>query len=539
MRNTSYVILLLLLPTVLTGCSEEQSREPSEIERAISHGTLVGTIIDGDTGEPVPARVYAIGSNDSLYMAEKCLPYEQLRFGSRIGYTGRHFTTIGNTFTVKLPEGSATIIIERGKEYIPVEEKLTISSGKIIKKEFVIRRWLNMAAEGWYSGDLHVHRPLKDLADLMLVEDLNVACPQTVWGQRQEPDLESWLDKADDSGVITVDNRHMFSVLSQEIERFRNSAVLFHHTGKTILPVAEYDERGLTNISLIEHARDAGGYVEAEKPWWPESHIDIAVGKADFTGIVNNHMIYGSYLPEHPRKRTEFRDDYPDGVKGYVDYVLDLYYAYLNCGFRVMPSAGSASGVLPNPLGYNRVYVKVDGAFTYDNWFAALKNGRCFATNGPMLIMTVDGKETGDTVTINNGKAHVVCEIHSLKPIDRLEIIRDGENVYTVSPVELSDNKKVIEADIPVSESGWLTARCFEKIEDNVRFAHTAPVFIEVEGKPFAPGRYAVEYFLRKTKELIVRAETGEFPSDEARNAAMGAYQNAKALFENLLEKSR
>ena len=199
--------------------------------------------------------------------------------------------------------------------------------------------------------------------------------------------------------------------------------------GKTVLPVADHEERGLPNMSLIDLTRKAGGYVEAEKPWWPESHIDIGLGKADFTGILNNHFTYRGYLPEHPRKRTEFSPDYPDGVRGYADYVLDLYYAYLDCGFRVMPTAGSASGVLPNPLGYNRVYVKVEGDFTFGNWFASLKKGRCFVTNGPLLFMTVDGREPGDTVRAN-AALNVTCEVHSLVPLERVEIVRDGEIVF-------------------------------------------------------------------------------------------------------------
>jgi len=538
MKGISIGLLVCVTAAVLTGCSDDKDREPENTEKAYGYGILIGTIVEGDSGEPLPARVYVIGSNDTLYMAEKCLPYERPQYASRIGYTGRHFTTDGNTFTVRLPEGTATVIIERGKEYIPLEEKLTIVSGKTIEREFVANRWIDMASMGWYSGDLHVHRPLTDLADLMLAEDLNVACPQTNWNLGREPDLDAWLERADDSGVIRIDGTHLFSVMSSEIERFKNSAVLMHHTGKTILPVAECEEQGLPNISLIDRAREAGGYIEAEKPWWPESHIDIAAGAADFVGIVNNHLTYKSYLPEHPRRRSEFRDDYPEGVTGYVDYVLDLFYAYLNCGFRVMPTAGSASGALPNPLGYNRVYVWVDGAFTYDSWFAALKKGRCFVTNGPMLILKVNGKDTGEELSVEEGEVHAVCTVYSLQPLDRVEIILNGEIVLTAAP-ELSGNRAEIDADIPVSESGWIAARCFEKVGDTFRFAHTAPVFVETGGEPFKPRKYAVDYFLRKTRELVVRAETDEYPTDEARDAAMGVYQRAQMLFEDLLEQSR
>ena len=49
---------------------------------------------------------------------------------------------------------------------------------------------------------------------------------------------------------------------------------------------------------------------------------------------------------------------------GLALYTFDLYYTFLNCGFRVLPSAGSASGVMPVAPGYNRVYVKIEGAFS-------------------------------------------------------------------------------------------------------------------------------------------------------------------------------
>ena len=539
MKNTVICILTVTVLAILnTGCEREQNGELPAEESRLLYGFLEAKIIDSGTKEPVPARVYAIGSNDSLYFAESCIPYEKPQFLKRIGYSGEHFTAVDGAFTVKLPVGAATIRIERGKEFEPIEETVVIEAGQTIAREFMLNRWIDMASRGWYSGDLHVHRSLGDLGVLMIAEDLNVTTPQTVWGLKREPGLDEWLAKADASGVIRVDDRRLFSVLGHEIERFRNSAVLFHHTGKTVLPVADIEERGLPNMRLIENARAAGGYVEAEKPWWPESHIDIAAGRADFTGIANNHFTYKSYLPEHPRNRTEFGSDYAEGVEGYAAYVLDLYYAYLNCGFRVMPTAGSASGVLPNPLGYNRVYVKVDGGFTYDSWFAALKAGRCFVINGPLLVMTVNGSDTGDTVNPSGGTVRVRCEVSSLVPLDRLEIVRDGGVVLAVEP-ELAENATVVEADIPVTESGWLVARCFERRDDTVRFAQTAPVFVEVQGREFAPKRYAVEYFLRKTNELVVRAETGEFESDEARNAAMDVFMSAKFLYEDLLKRSQ
>src|SRR5439155_9501505 len=55
-----------------------------------------------------------------------------------------------------------------------------------------------------------------------------------------------------------------------------------------------------------------------------------------------------------------------------------------DCGLRLPPSAGSASGVLPNPVGYDRVYVHLDGELSYERWWEALRAGRVFVSNGPL-----------------------------------------------------------------------------------------------------------------------------------------------------------
>jgi hypothetical protein len=50
-----------------------------------------------------------------------------------------------------------------------------------------------------------------------------------------------------------------------------------------------------------------------------------------------------------------------------------------------------------NVPGGDRVYVKVDGPLTYAAWIDALRAGRSFVSNGPVVELTVDGKGLGET----------------------------------------------------------------------------------------------------------------------------------------------
>ena len=70
-------------------------------------------------------------------------------------------------------------------------------------------------------------------------------------------------------------------------------------------------------------------------------------------------------------------------------------------GVRITASAGT--DVFLNRIrsflpGDERVYVKVEGPLTYEKWIAGLRAGRSFVSNGPILELSVDGKEIGDTV---------------------------------------------------------------------------------------------------------------------------------------------
>src|SRR4029450_1884691 len=121
-----------------------------------------------------------------------------------------------------------------------------------------------------------------------------------------------------------------------------------------------------------------------------------------------------------PKFRSEF-----DTVAGMPLWSMEVYYHLLNCGFRLPVSAGSASGVKASPLGYNRVYVKVSGPFSYRNWFASLKAGRSFAPNGPMRFLSADGQDPGSELRVGDTArpVRIRAEALSPRPLARLEIV--------------------------------------------------------------------------------------------------------------------
>jgi len=129
----------------------------------------------------------------------------------------------------------------------------------------------------------------------------------------------------------------------------------------------------------------------------------------------------------------------------------------------------------------NRVYVDVGADFSYDGWLEGLRAGRTFITNGPLLRMTVAGRGPGDEILAPGGPTlPVAVEWAGALPIDRIEIIRDGE-VVAVSDDLGGTSAGTFTADIAVEESRWLAARCWGRHRTSYGhslWAHTSPVYL-------------------------------------------------------------
>src|SRR5258706_8768280 len=111
-------------------------------------------------------------------------------------------------------------------------------------------------------------------------------------------------------------------------------------------------------------------------------------------------------------------DDYNLGDGKDADY--DRYYRFLNCGFRIPASSGTDWWIYD----HNRVFIQVEGEFSYDSWIAGLRAGRTFISNGPLLEFSVNGKQAGSMVQASE-RLRVKARAISRLPFDRLKIVRD------------------------------------------------------------------------------------------------------------------
>ena len=73
-------------------------------------------------------------------------------------------------------------------------------------------------------------------------------------------------------------------------------------------------------------------------------------------------------------------------------------------------------------VGFGRVYVHVDGEFTYDKWIRGLDAGNSFVTTGPMLLVEFNGQRAGTVFNDDAAKTlHITGTAESRLPLDRIE----------------------------------------------------------------------------------------------------------------------
>jgi hypothetical protein len=221
------------------------------------------------------------------------------------------------------------------------------------------------------------------------------------------------------------------------------------------------------------------------------------------------------------------------------------YYRFLNCGFKLAATGGSAMGVMAVPLGYGRTYAKLDGLLTEANYLDAIRIGRTFATNGPILVLTANGLDTGAEIQYSIARSQPIlirAGLRSIQDIDSLELIYNSKVVKKVDlssrvPSPILEESTVLR--LKPLRSGWVVARAiFTSPDGHLRQAHTSPVYVTVDGKPTASKNDA-EYMIRWIDRLLkVSKKPNRYQSDGERTETQKIFKEARHIYENIARKA-
>jgi hypothetical protein len=489
-------------------------------------GTLRLRIVErnADGIAPVPARVHLADAKGEPVLASGLPAWRD------------HFNCDGDV-RLELPPGRYTYTIERGPEYRRASGAFTLSAGEVREHEVTLRRLIDLASLGWYSGETHVHRALDDLPLLLRSEDLHVAPVLTVWNKNNH-----WKDRPLPAQLlIQAGPDRAYHVLACEDER-RGGALLYFNLGRPLELGGDGPEFPSPVVHLREAIEQSGAWVDVEKPFWWDMPTWVATGKVRSIGLANNHMCRSSMSEDEAWGRPRDIGELPP-PRGNGFYSQALYYRLLNCGLRIPPSAGSASGVLPNPVGYNRAYVHLNGPFSYEAWWRGLGEGQSFVTNGPILLVAADGRHPGAVIRSPGGEPRrVSLEIQVLSddPLEAVEVIRDGVVVERVAGKHLAERVKP--RPLVFESSGWFLVRAIAEVPGTFRFASTGPFYVEVGESPVKVHRDDVAFFLRWIDERIAALQIdqqGALGDPARKEEVLRPHREARQFFERRLREAR
>jgi hypothetical protein len=275
---------------------------------------------------------------------------------------------------------------------------------------------------------------------------------------------------------------------------------------------------------LLQAAAHPGVHIDVEKPFWWDVPVWLASGRADSIGLANNHLCRSRMYEDEAWGKPRDAGRLPP-PKGNARWSQELYHRILDAGLRIPPSAGSASGVLPNPVGYNRVYVKLDGPLDWNRWWEGLRAGRSFVSNGPLLLAEAGGWVPGH-VFREAGEIEIRTELLGRERVAALELIHDGRVAATIPPGG--------SVRLALRESGWFLVRAVADVDATYRFASTAPWYVELEGRPRV-SRAAALFFADWVDERIARIRIEE---PEARRSVLAFHEAARKFWRDRVARS-
>lgn len=361
-------------------------------------------------------------------------------------------------FRIELPPGTYRVAADHGLEYVPAAETVSLTEGQTQDLVLTLNRWVDMPALGWWSGDIHIHHPTRTPAerDFLLryarAADVHVANILEM-GHHEGTDF-----KQGGFGETGRHNDgHHWIVSGQEDPRSTFGHIIGLNINAMARDLSIYDYYDLTFNAIHEQPGALVGF--AHFAW---NGCDLPRGFPWY--VTTEALDFIEILQFRHLNRLD-------------------YYEYLNLGFRLTAAAGSD---VPwgSTVGEVRTYVYTGGPLNVDEWFAGLKKGHTFVTNGPILEFTVDGQLPGTELHLSPGatvhvSARVLGDPVVALPTALTLVGSDGVLEEMATPA--GEASFGFDKEIVVRESQWLVLTA---VGDNGSVAHTTPVYLIVDGRP-------------------------------------------------------
>ena len=495
--------------------------------------------IRDEQGRGVPARVTVVGSDGRAAAPDWAWMHADDGFDRALQSSETHYFHCPSRCTIDVPSGAANVWVQRGFKYLPWRQRVTLVAGADQIVPVKLRPNDLPATFGpFHSADLHVHMNYgghyrntpENLARQARAEDLDVVYNLIVNKEERVPDIGYFRpdpDPASGDGVLILHSQEYHTSYWGHLgllglsDHYLTPGFVAYQNSPLSSP---YPDNGA--IADLAHAQGAlVGYVHpfdtdidppTEKALSNELPADVANGKVDYMEIV-----------------------------GFSDHksTAHVWYRLLNLGYRIPAGAGTDAmanyASLRGPVGMNRVFLDTGGEMSPVAVKAALKTGRTFASNGPLLGLEVDGKHPGDVVARTRpGEVSYRIALRSPVAVDHLELVENGK---VVKAFALTGDRRGFDAagEIPVNTGGWVLLRAWNdgadpEVLDLYPYATTSPVYLDLPGG-LPPDLEDATYFTAWLDRVIADAEARkDFRTPQERQLTLDYLRKARNHYATL-----
>jgi hypothetical protein len=373
--------------------------------------------------------------------------------GGHLRVGKRSYSLIDGACEIRLP-ASVPLKIEasHGPEFLPFERTVTLGPGQLSLR-FEMEPWFDRTSANLLSGDTRAH--FLSPHDAMLeaaAEDLDVvsllAC-------------DAPFHAEDGNTYRTIRNIAAFSGQVSALER----------DGRAVVVNTLNEHPMLGRVSMLNSHRPVypitfGGDSFDDwsiADWCQQCHRKngLAVWVNAFnpqTGLVGGEALISCILGH--LDAVEY--DAAPRTQPWLPWVYRVW----NAGAFVSFIGGSGKSSNRVPLGAVRTYARLgaDQPRNYSSWIEAVREGRCFASNGPILHWNT---ETGE------------CVAESAAAFDQVELVANGS---TIATAKAKNTGTIWRAEIPMGTAlpaeGWWAIRCFGGggATGTTAFAHSSAI---------------------------------------------------------------
>jgi len=491
--------------------------------------------IRDEEGRSVPARVAVVGSDGRAAAPASAWLHADDGYDRKLQPSETHYFHCPFRCTIEVPSGDTTIWVQRGFRYQPWRRTVRLSVGTDELMPVKLEPNDLPASFGkWLSADLHVHMNYggayrnspENLARQAQAEDLDAVYNLIVNKEERVPDI---------GYPVGVDPASSASTLIMHSQEFHTS--YWGHLGLLHLS----DHVLMPDFSAYQHTALASPYPFNGKV------ADMAHAQGALVGYVHPF----DWVID-PAKEKTLSDELPaDVINGKVDYIeivgfadhkstAEVWYRLLNLGFKLPAGAGTDAmanyASLRGPVGMNRVFLETGGKLSAAALKDALKAGRTFASNGPLLGLELDGQHPGGTLK-RSGAGMVGFRIALRSPVavDHLELVQNGK---VVKAFALTGDRRKLDAAgaLQVDLGGWLVLRAWNdhsdpQVLDIYPYATTSPIYLDGPGGPPSAAVDAA-YFTAWLDRVIADAQgRTDFRNARERDATLSYLRDARDRF--------